>query len=108
LRNRLSEAELDWLRRLRWVLEWPVLLLMTLTLGLVTDLDRIAAVWKSYHRKYAWWAISPRLLEYAAAAALADADSIAGGVRRGHQLAWRMLVLWLAVMSLMLIAGWIN
>src|SRR5690625_1884987 len=84
LRNRLSEAELDWLRRLRWVLEWPVLLLMTLTLGLVTDLDRIAAVWKSYHRKYAWWAISLRLLEYAAEAALADADSIAGGVSCGH------------------------
>src|SRR5690625_4319976 len=108
LRNRLSAAELDWLRRLRRVLEWPVLLLMMLTLGLVTDLDRIAAVWKNYHRKYAWWAISPHLLEYAAAAALADADSIADGVRRGHQLAWRMLVLWLAVMSLMLIAGWIN
>src|SRR5690625_190694 len=108
LRDRLSAAELDWLRRLRRVLEWPVLLLMMLTLGLVTDLDRIAAVWKNYHRKYAWWAISPRLLEYAAAAALADADSIADGVRRGHQLAWRMLVLWLAVMSLMLIAGWIN
>jgi membrane protein required for beta-lactamase induction len=103
----LSAGELDWLARLRWVLEWPVLVLMTVALGLVTDLDRVAQAWKHYHRDRPWWVFSPRLVDEVMAEVLADADSREAGLRRGHQLAWRMLVLWLVVMSLMLIAGWI-
>lgn len=103
----LSAEELDWLARLRWILEWPVLVLMTLALGLVTDLDRVAQAWKHYHRDRAWWVFSPRLIDEVMAEVLADADSGKAGLRRGHQLAWRMLVLWLVVLSLMLIAGWI-
>lgn len=103
----LGVAQLDWLARLRWVLEWPVLVLMTLALGLVTDLDRVAQAWKHYHRDRAWWVFSPRLIDEVMAEVLSDADSREAGLRRGHQLAWRMLVLWLVILSLMLIAGWI-
>lgn len=103
----LAAGELDWLARLRWVLEWPVLVLMTVALGLVTDLDRVVQAWKHYHRDRAWWIFSPRLLDEVMAEVPGDADSREAGLRRGHQLAWRMLVLWLVVMSLMLIAGWI-
>jgi membrane protein required for beta-lactamase induction len=103
----LNDAELDWLARLRWILEWPVLVLMIVALGLVTDLDRVAQAWKHYHRDRAWWIFSPRLLDEVMDEALDDAESREAGLRRGHQLAWRMLVLWLVVLSLMLIAGWI-
>ncbi|RFF30995.1 hypothetical protein [Wenzhouxiangella sediminis] len=103
----LGDGELDWLARLRWVLEWPVLALMTVALGLVTDLDRVAQAWKHYHRDRAWWIFSPRLVDEVMAEVLGDAESREAGLRRGHQLAWRMLVLWLVVLSLMLIAGWI-
>lgn len=103
----LGTGELDWLARLRWVLEWPVLVLMTLALGLVTDLDRVAQAWKHYHRDRAWWIFSPRLIDEVMAEVLSDSETRETGLRRGHQLAWRMLVLWLVVLSLMLIAGWI-
>ncbi|RFF28509.1 MULTISPECIES: hypothetical protein [unclassified Wenzhouxiangella] len=103
----LSAEELDWLARLRWILEWPVLVLMTLALGLVTDLDRVAQAWKHYHRDRAWWIFSPRLIDEVMAEVLSDAETREAGLKRGHQLAWRMLVLWLVVLSLMLIAGWI-
>ncbi len=103
----LSAAQLDWLARLRWVLEWPVLLLTALSMGLVTDLDRVAQAWKHYHRDRAWWVLSPRLIDGLMQEVLGDAESRETGLRRGHQLAWRMLVLWLVLLSLMLIAGWI-
>jgi len=103
----LTTEELDWLARLRWVLEWPVLVLMIVALGLVTDLDRVVQAWKRYHRERAWWIFSPHLIDEVMGEVLSEAESRAAGLRRGHQLAWRMLVLWLVVMSLMLIAGWI-
>ncbi|NBB69979.1 MAG: hypothetical protein GVY33_06585 [Alphaproteobacteria bacterium] len=105
--DELGAGQLDWLARLRWVLEWPVLVLMTLALGLVTDLDRVAQAWKHYHRDRAWWIFSPKLVDEVMAEVLSDAESRESGLKRGHQLAWRMLVLWLVVLSLMLIAGFI-
>lgn len=103
----LSEDELDGLARLRWILEWPVLVLMTISLGLVTDLDRVVQAWKTYHRDRAWWIVSPRLIDDVMGSVLVDETSLETGLRRGHQLAWRMLVLWLVIMSVMLIAGWL-
>ena len=105
--DELSADELDWLARLRWILEWPVLALMVLAVGLVTDLDTVVQAWKHYHRQRAWWIFSPRILDEVMAEVVQQADSRAAGLERGHQLAWRMLVLWLVVLSLMLIAGWI-
>lgn len=103
----LGAAELDWLARLRWVLEWPVLALMTLSTGLVADLDRVVQAWKRYHAERPWWFFAPGILD-AVAGSLIDVETDrADGLRRGHQLAWRILVLWLVVLSLMLIAGWL-
>lgn len=103
----LSDDAADGLARLRWVLEWPVLVLMTVSLGLVTDLDRVVQAWKHYHRDRAWWIFSPRLIDDVMGAVLVEETSRDAGLRRGHQLSWRMLVLWLVVMSVMLIAGWL-
>lgn len=105
--NGLSEDEADGLARLRWILEWPVLVLMTFSLGLVADLDRVVQAWKHYHRDRAWWIVSPRLIDDVMGAVLVDETSFETGLRRGHQLVWRMLVLWLVIMSVMLIAGWL-
>jgi AmpE protein len=102
----LDESSLDWLARMRWVLEWPVLGLMIFSAGLVADLDGVVRAWKHYHRERPWWLLSPRLLDDVTAS-LIDAGTREEGLRRGHQLAWRMLVLWLVVMSVMLIGGWI-
>lgn len=103
----LDAAELDWLARLRWVMEWPVLVLMVLSMGLVSDLDRVVAAWKRYHRDRPWWLCAPRLIDDIVAELLAGESGREAGLRRGHQFAWRVLVLWLVAMSLMLLAGWL-
>lgn len=103
----LGADELDWLARLRWVLEWPVLALMVLSAGLVSDLDRVVQAWKRYRAQRPWWLLSPALIDAVAAELLETAGSREEGLRRGHQLAWRMLVLWLVLMSVLLLAGWI-
>jgi membrane protein required for beta-lactamase induction len=105
---RFDAGQLDWLARLRWVLEWPVLALMVVAIGLVTDLDRVAQAWKHYHRDRAWWIFSPKLINEVMAEMVRREDDVReDGLRRGHQLNWRVLVLWLVVLSLMLIAGWL-
>jgi membrane protein required for beta-lactamase induction len=81
------------------------LVLMALALGLVTDLDKVAQAWKHYHRDRSWWIFSPALIDEIMIEVLAEEPSRDAGLLRGHQLAWRMLVLWLVVLSLMLIAG---
>jgi len=103
----ISAEALDGLARLRWVLEWPVLVLMVVTAGLCADLDRVYQAWLRHAGQRPAWLIDPRMLGLIAEALMADAVEIPVGVRRGHQLAWRMLVLWLVVMSLLLLAGWL-
>lgn len=103
----LTEAELDWLARMRWVMEWPVLALMLIAAGLSADLDRVHQAWKRFHRERPWWLLSPVLLDDVSAEVVDAGGSTTAGLKRGHQVVWRMLVLWLVVMSLMLLAGWL-
>lgn len=105
-RDWLEAGEQDWLARLNWVLEWPVILLMTLSLGLVTDLDKVVSHWKRRLEVQRWWQITPALLDDSIALLVGPEADRTRGLQRAHQLAWRMLVLWLVIMSLMLIAGW--
>lgn len=103
----LSADEADWLGRLRWVMEWPVHALMLVSAGLGADLDRVHQAWTRYHQSRPWWLLSPPVLDEVAAD-LADAQTtLVDGLRLGRQLVWRMLVLWLVVLSLMLLAGWL-
>ncbi len=105
--EQLDTVERDWLARLRFVLEWPVILLMAVAAGLVADLDRVVQAWKRWRSQRHGWFMDSSLIDAVAAALLSDAEDFAQGLRRGHHLAWRMLVLWLVVMSLMLLAGWL-
>lgn len=103
----LGFAEQEWLGRLRWVLDWPVLALMLVSLGLGADLDRTWQAWRNHHRERPYWLLSPLTLTEVTADLVDSELSGREGFRRGHQLAWRMLVLWLVVMSVMLLAGWL-
>lgn len=103
----LAPGEIDWLARLRWVMEWPVLALMLVSLGLVADFDRVYQAWKRYHADRAAWLLSPPVFRAIAAELIEESSAAAVGLRLGRRLIWRMLVLWLVVMSLMLLAGWL-
>ncbi|MGY6588876.1 MAG: hypothetical protein ACXIUB_11400 [Wenzhouxiangella sp.] len=103
----LREGELEWLVRLRLVMDWPVLLLTVLAAGLCGDLDRVNQARKRYAQVQPGFWLWPSLLDKTAEAFVPEDADQRQGLLLGHQMVWRMLMLWLVVMSLMLLAGWL-
>ncbi len=105
----------------RW-LEWPVAQAMTLALALAGDFARVLRAWRAAGGDR--WQVRSGFLEECARAAvsgeLAEAIEdappgnypvVAGevvGLRDAMSLVWRMLLLWLALLALMIIAGWVG
>lgn len=90
-------------RLLAW-LNWPVMLLLSGAIGLMTDFDRVRATFAARADR---WQLPPALLDDLAGALGSAEASLAEGLDHGRRLAWRALKLWLVVLSLMLLAGWI-
>ncbi len=97
----------NWLARLRLVMDWPVTVLMGLSAGLCGDLDRTFRVWREHRDDGPAWLVTPRFLDHLGASLTTPVDDFDSGLRAGHRMAWRMLILWLVVLSLMLLAGWL-
>jgi AmpE protein len=109
-----------WLLR---VADWPVAQLMTLGLALVGDLDRVLGSWRDWHASGA--SLDPGFV-LAAGRACVDAEledepteMLDNGVpqdfgpgisalRDAMSLVWRILLLWLAVLALFVLAGFVN
>jgi len=107
LQDEFDPASLDWLARLRRILDWPVLALMALSAALCSDLDRVVDAWRRQPQTSAIWGVSPLLLDRIAAVNLTSTMTRTDALVAAHRLVWRMLILWLVAMSLILIAGWI-
>jgi len=106
---------------LSW-LEWPVAQLMSLSMALVGNFDTAFKAWREAHGNQ--WAASTHFLGAVARASVSaelreDAHdySDAGMVpvwrrlpelRDAMSLVWRMLLLWMAVLALLVIAGWVT
>jgi AmpE protein len=119
-RRRLPEAQGRMAGRVLDVLDWPVAQLMTFTLALAADFDAVIAAWR------AWHAEGPRFglghLEAAARASVAlelaedDADVADGPaqapalleLRDALSLVWRILVLWIGMMAVLVVAGFVG
>ncbi|MBL0228944.1 cobalamin biosynthesis protein [Thermomonas sp.] len=108
------------------LLEWPVAQLMTLGLALVGNFDSVMAAWREDDA----FALHGDLLGTAARASVRSgspkkaADYAESGVsastaiievfgelpelRDAMNLAWRILILWLAVIALFVVAGWVG
>ena len=108
------------------LLEWPVTQLIALALALVGNFDSVLSAWREENA----FGLDSRLLPNAARASvrseIADevADYTESGVpastalaevfgelpelRDAMNLAWRVLVLWLAVIALFVVAGWVS
>jgi len=103
--DRLTAAERSWIGRLLGWLNWPVVLLMIGAIALMTDYDRVRT---TFHAREDRWRLPAAILDDLANA-LCDAEGdLAEGLADGRKLAWRALLLWLAVLSLLLLAGLIN
>ncbi|WP_256776575.1 MULTISPECIES: regulatory signaling modulator protein AmpE [unclassified Stenotrophomonas] len=103
-------------------LEWPVAQLMSLSMALVGNFDTAYKAWRQAHGNQ--WAGSTAFLGAVARASVSaelreDAHdySDAGMVpvwrrlpelRDAMSLVWRMLLLWMAALALLVIAGWVT
>ncbi|MFU8832861.1 MAG: hypothetical protein ACNA7J_12000, partial [Wenzhouxiangella sp.] len=71
------------------------------------DLDRIRMAWRERSDGRPAWLLTPTILDGIGAAVAPPESDFDGGLVAGHQMVWRMLVLWLVVLSIMLLAGWL-
>ncbi len=103
----LQPAQSEWLLRLRSVLDWPVLALLTLGIALAGDFDRIRQAWRHHQAGGSGWRLGEELLADLATTTAQPGDAFEDGIRRGHEVVWRVLWIWLVVLSLLLILGWL-
>ncbi len=126
------------LQRLQAILDWPVSQLMTLALALVGNFDSVAGAWRDWHAAQGRgvWQLGDGYLDAAARAsvrielaeaaaeadeALADGevplddapeDAVQDGplaeLRDAMSLVWRILLAWLAVLALLVLAGFVH
>ena len=108
------------------ILEWPVAQLMTLALALVGNFDSVMAAWRepgafglqgglldAAARSSVRSEIAEEVADYTesgipAATAIVEAFGELPELRDAMNLAWRILILWLAALALFVLAGWVG
>ena len=109
-------------RSLRAVLDWPVAQLMTLSMALVGNFDPVFNAWRE--ARGGEWQLDTRFLGAAARASVKselaeEAEEYAEEgmvqamrelpeLRDAMSLVWRILLLWLAVLAVFVIGGWVS
>jgi len=113
----LPPAQRDMVQRLHQLLNWPTAQLMTLALALAADFDAVVTAWRDFHghRVPGWYSADPGYMTAAARASVdldpeSDAqaamdDSAMLAMQQAMALIWRVLVVWLAALSVMVLAG---
>jgi len=109
-------------------LDWPVAQLMTLALALVSDFDTVITAWKdnggatldlqrgflaAAARASVRTELADEAMDYADHGVVAPGTLVAvmgelPELRDAMSLVWRILLLWLAVMGLFVVAGWVG
>ena len=129
-RRRMPEGASQAAVKLLGILDWPVAQLMTLALALVGNFDGVFTAWKdtggaSFATDHRYLAAAARasvrseLAEEALDAADGDFEAASVAIaaaplgalpelRDAMSLVWRILLLWLAVLALFVIAGWVS
>ncbi len=118
-RDRLSTAQRDGVQSLQRMMNWPAAQLMTLGLALAADFDAVVTAWRDFHnqRTAGWYSPDPGYMTAAARASVdiepeSDSDSDNApdefaimAMQQAMALIWRVLVVWLAVLSVFVLAG---
>jgi AmpE protein len=113
--------------RLKLILDWPAAQLMTLGLALASNFDAVLEAWSRWHAETGrgWFTLDTGFLGAAARVSvdceLAEEQDEAYAVdappppapalpalKDAISLAWRILLLWLAVLALFVLAGYVN
>jgi AmpE protein len=111
----------EWLERTLRILDWAPAHLMALTLALVSDFDAVMRTWREYHVAHGqgYFTLDLGFLGALARAGV-DADVVAGDgyatdvndpvneLADARRVLRRILVTWLAVLALMVLAGWVG
>ncbi len=120
---RLPESQRQAALRLRALLEWPLVHLISASLALVSDFDRARRAWKRYYADStrSVWSLDTGVLRPVGRASVdadeADGDGfdpeeVAPGVdedlRHALHLCWRVLFFWLTLLALLIIAGYVS
>ncbi|MGL6291101.1 MAG: hypothetical protein ACRC2H_10470 [Silanimonas sp.] len=119
-RQRLPESQRGVAATLLGLLDWPVAQLMTLTLALAADFDAVIGAWRRWHAEGVRLGLGH--LEAAARASVAvelaeDEAYAADGpaqapalleLRDAMSLVWRILVIWMGVLALFVVAGFVG
>jgi AmpE protein len=118
----LPPANRDGARRLKAALEWPVAQLMTLAMALVGNFDTVFSTWReaggtrfgldtgflgSAARASVRCELAEEAEEYAEEG-MVQAMRELPELRDAMSLVWRILLLWLAVLALFVIGGWVS
>jgi AmpE protein len=120
-----ARAEETPLGVLKLVLEWPAAQLMTLALALAASFDPAIQAWRDWHRaRGGWWIADTGFMLAAARAsvdcelALEEPDELppdtvgrhpaARALHDAMSLVWRMLIVWLTVLALLVLAGYVG
>jgi AmpE protein len=120
-RRALPPAQSDAARLFVAVLNWPVAHLMTFGLALAANFDGVLAAWRDWHAQ-GGLRLDTGFLGAAARASVVcelaeeDAYAIDGPaqapalleLRDAMSLVWRVLLLWLAVLAIFVVAGFVN
>lgn len=122
LSRRLPPRNLQGVRGLLAVLEWPVVQLAALSMVLVGNFDAAYRAWHALGQRR--WALCSSLLGTVACASVGaeprqssgdagDSELVPVGRRLPEvgdamSLVWRVLLLWLALLALWVIAGWLS
>jgi AmpE protein len=107
-------------RRFALVLDWIPAHLMVLAMALVSDFDAVIGTWRAWHSQpgRSGWELDPDFLAAVARSGV-DADIRAGDgpnlstldpiseLADARRLMQRVLIVWLAVVALIVLAGWV-
>jgi AmpE protein len=120
-RDELSAADRNLFERIALALDWAPAHLMALTLALVSDFDSVVRTWREYHAAHGrgYFTLDLGFLGVLARAGV-DADVIAGDgyatdvtdpvveLTDARTVLRRILVTWLAILALLVLAGWVH
>jgi len=98
----LSHGERSWMAHALTWLNWPVVALLVVAIALMTDLDRVRAAFMAREDR---WRMPAALLDDLAQVLCAPSEGLSEGLADGRRLAWRAMGIWLAFLSLLLLAG---